>query len=249
MYLYYPSDYATFPEGSLPLVVFMHGKGLGGDRVQDFFGKQMEAIGTWGFIGLLPKVCTSEWCFQYANDVVRTVTDTKGSGQSDVLRFANYSSVGLMGQSMGGNAVVKVATWQDALDINVRAVVGIMPAVMYDPFTLPARIRVPVFFETGTIDVICPFPTVRRAFDRDPMADKIYVNIEGAEHEEETNYHTRPNLPYMMRYLRCKLSEDAEACDLVYGSGPKSLCNNGVTKYKDCIVPDLESIKNKQLSI
>ena len=63
-----------------------------------------------------------------------------------------------MGHSMGGNAVVKIAGLKDVVqELNIRASVGLEPAIMYDNTTHPENIVIPTFFVTGTKDTTCPW--------------------------------------------------------------------------------------------
>ena len=111
-------------------------------------------------------------------DILAAIADTKGKNLSVVLdEYADYSRTGVIGHSMGGNAAVKIATWKNATeDFGVLATVGLMPAVKYDPGNKPEQIRVPVFFEAGSADLICPDSSIKEAYVKDQHPDKVFAD-------------------------------------------------------------------------
>ena len=151
-----------------------------------------------------------------------------------MFRHANYSNVAVMGHSMGGNAAARIATMGEHEAYTLRAAVAENPALMWDFFTRPDRIKVPTFFETGTNESLCPERAVLNAYKRDPMPDKVIIDIVGGKHCEESNIGPQRGLPYSVQFLVCHLFEDEKACDLVYGQSSDSLCTEGNVEYAVC---------------
>ena len=59
---------------------------------------------------IAPKSCPTEWCTDtFAADLAASIRDTKGLNK--ILEYADYSRTAVVGQSMGGNAALKLASW------------------------------------------------------------------------------------------------------------------------------------------
>ena len=106
-YLAYPTRYQEFADGSMPLVILAHGMTAGCSRVLDSYDNLMKNISSWDMIVIAPAPCCLLWCTSYPDDIYRGITDTKG--KHPILAKADYTNVGLIGHSMGGNAVMKIA--------------------------------------------------------------------------------------------------------------------------------------------
>ena len=58
---------------------------------------------------------------------------------------------------MGGQAVVRAATTGDWIDrVQLKAAVGMEPAIWLSKDTIAADIKIPVFFASGTADPLVP---------------------------------------------------------------------------------------------
>ena len=141
--LYYPRDFARLNE-SLPLISFAHGMYCGGIWNSYYYGHLMRRIASWGFVVIAPNSCPQLWCTEnFTEDVARSIRDSKGLHAA--LLAADYSRTGVVGQSMGGNTAMKIATWDAVTELNIRAAVALEPGTMFDNNTLPYKIRIPVY--------------------------------------------------------------------------------------------------------
>ena len=79
---------------------------------------------------IAPAPCCLVWCPAYPDDIYRGITDTPG--KHPILKKGNYSNIGMIGHSMGGNAVLKIAA--DSAKVvasHIKVVVPLMPAWWY----------------------------------------------------------------------------------------------------------------------
>ena len=87
----------------------------------------MEDLASWNMLVIAPAPCCILWCSRYPDDIFRGLTDT--AGKDAILAKGNYTNTGLIGHSMGGNAVMKIAADSDkVLRGSIKVVVPLMPA-------------------------------------------------------------------------------------------------------------------------
>ena len=155
-----------------------------------YYGDIMSALASWGNIVVGPRACPEELCWvDYAGDMERALDFVFSQTEDKILSKADRSRIGIIGHSMGGDVIVRLASRSSFLNkYSPRGAVAVAPASEYDILTKPSNIKMPVFFTTGTADTICPAQGVITAYNADPLQDKILVNAIGVEHNN-IGYH------------------------------------------------------------
>ncbi len=124
-----------------------------------------------------------------------------------MFKKADSQRVGLIGHSMGGFGVLKLAMREKFLEkYKVAAVVGVAPAVELDLLINPKRILIPTFYTTGTADTVVPPLGVIAAYNENPIKDKVLANGVGLTHNDIGYHGTEALNSYIVQYLRCKVS-------------------------------------------
>ncbi len=93
--------------------------------------------------------------------------------------------IGMIGHSMGGFGVLNLATRCSFVDkYEVAAAVAVMPATESIFYINPKKIKIPVFFVTGTGDTVIDSQQAVTAFNEDPLIDKMLANGVGLTHDD-----------------------------------------------------------------
>lgn len=90
-------------------------------------------------------------------------------------------------------------------------------------------------FTTGTLDKYNQNDEMRVYYEQSKALPKVYVNLMDAYHME-VQEGMRLNV-LTAQFLSCQVSQKEEDCDVIYGTGPDSICE--VNEYYHCMVtPD-----------
>lgn len=230
--VYYPTMSGTYP-----VVSFAHGYHNEGTDAYACYEAMNSGLAAAGYVVIVsesssfPLECTKE-----SEDQLRSIEWLRTSNISDKIDF---SKAGLLGHSMGGGATYYNAGQPDVVaEYNIGAAVGLHPQTKLFPST---NSLVPIFFGTGSKDVVISPSSVKDAYSETSGVPKVFSEIEGAVHDEPlcdcgswvspgSNRHT----PYVIAMFDCHLKGDMNQCDTVYGNGSDSLCSGPVV-MTDCV--------------
>lgn len=218
--IWYPSG-----EGVYPLIIYLHGSG-GGDDGRD---AGMASVAASGFVviapltGGYPGSCGSTT--EYHDAVIAwTASKAGGSMLSPGLAKVDWSKkTGIWGYSMGGKTTPKASVQP----INVGAIVCSHGA------RNSTEIAVPALFITGTRDTSSsPADVMLEQFQANPYPSKVFANLQNGQHTWPITKGIMN--PWVAKFFACELSSSSDDCNLVYGSGPDSLCE--ANRYAACTV-------------
>merc|ERR1711934_603348 len=211
--IYYPTDTTK----TYPLISFAHGFTAGGAKVPiDYGPKLLSGVASWGYVIVATEDAPSNYCEQETQDQLHSIEVMKGDSRVDWSK-----PVGLMGHSMGGHATVRSSGNQAAVSkYNIAAAVALHPVASL-AFAQP---QVPIFYGTGTADVIVPPVGVIGMYYKTTKPGKVIAEITGATHFEPNTIGPNRWTPYAAAYFGCYLYGIQDACDTIYGSSSKALC-------------------------
>jgi len=220
-----------YPKGDGPFNVVVYGHGEWGeiDENDDW----LETMASIGLIVIAPfageqdTYCGSPFVYDY----IRAVKAAKlhGADLHPALATADWSRIGVVGQSMGAKFALPSVTNRYS-DPNITAVLmsGDVPSHQYD-------IDLPMMFTTGSLDKSNKNGTITEYFHNVTSSHKIFANLHGAFHMEPQEGE-RLNL-YTSLFLSCHVSQVDSACDIFYGVNgdmSESMCN--AQDYDECVV-------------
>jgi len=224
-FIAYPTDTSS----RFPFLSFGHGATSGGRPLEPQYTDLLLHIASHGFIIVAPESCP-QFCNNWEVDLLGVIDICRQNPSlHPALERATFDSVGLFGHSMGGVATSKGSV--HAAQHNITAAVGLHGCWAESAVTIPS------FFTTGTKD---PFATpakmdkcVQQATGATPL---VYADLLGAGHFEPGGVYPGPHRfdPYVARFFQCHVSQNATACDYIYGNGPKALCN--AYEYQTCTI-------------
>merc|ERR1712010_111862 len=115
---------------------------------------------------------------------------------------------------MGGHATVRSSGKQAAVSkYNIAAAVALHPVASL-AFAQP---QVPIFYGTGTLDVIVPPVGVIGMYYKTTKPGKVIAEITGATHFEPNTIGPNRWTAYAAAYFGCYLYKISDACDTIYG--------------------------------
>jgi hypothetical protein len=161
-------------------------------------------------------------------DYLRALKASKTGGATlhPALATADWSRIGVVGQSMGAKFALP-AVANKYSDPNIKAVLmsGDVPSHNYS-------LDVPMMFTTGSLDMANRNGSITDYFGNATSSHRILAELKGAFHMEPQEGE-RLNL-YTSQFLSCHVSQVESACDMIYGNASDSLCN--ANQYTACIV-------------
>jgi len=230
--VYYPTA-----DGKYPLVSFAHGFNNGGEDAYLCYEKMISALAAEGYVVIVSESSNFPLeCAKESEDQLRSIEWLRTSEFADNIDF---SKVGLLGHSMGAGASYHNAGQSDLVaEYNIGAVVALHPQTELYESATPV---VPIFYGTGSKDVVIIPSKVKKAYSATTGVPKVFAEIKGAVHDEPlcdcgtwkspgSNRHT----PYAIAMFDCHLKEDVNQCDKVYGSASDSLCS-GPVLMAECV--------------
>ena len=109
--LYYPD---TDEPGPFPVVSFAHGMFNGGPFLDMNYSVTFESVASFGYIVVAPMSCVLLWCELLPYDLLQGIKGPfENPKMHPIFSKADFSSTGIFGHSMGGDAVTRLTTWKD----------------------------------------------------------------------------------------------------------------------------------------
>lgn len=204
-------SYPTNKSMTYPLISFAHGFTAGGTKVPvDYGPKLLAGVASWGYVIISTEDAPSNYCEQETVDQIHCIQHMKNIKYK---RVDWTKKVGLMGHSMGGHATVLSSANANAVKThNIGAAVALHPVAL--PFKQP---HVPIFYGTGSADVIVPPGGVISDYKKTTIKGKVLAEIKGATHFEPNTIGPNRWTPYAAAMMGCYLWEIPDACSLIYG--------------------------------
>jgi len=228
-YIWYPTPKSATEK--FPFLIFMHGMTAGGDETPLAYGTMASDVASWGFIVAGPESCRSAYCDDFYADGIHTLlTMKKNTSIHSSLKTADFSTTGVFGHSMGGDATVHLSN--NPGGANFKAGVALHPSTMVEDFS--TGVTIPLWYATGSRDTVVPPAGVVRSYDRDRHKPKVIAEITGAAHNEPVTGNPMRWTPYIAKYLICHVKGDKNACPYIYEKGSDSLCGNAKIKMTKC---------------
>jgi len=221
--------------GKFPLISFAHGYFCPGPvSPLVCYGQMTTAVAAAGYIVIMlesakfPLECANEW-----KDQIRSMEWARDSNITSKIDFTKKT--GLMGHSMGGGATYHSAGVASAVkEQNIGAAVALHPQITSPvPLQPVTNSLVPIFFGTGSLDIVVSPQSVKSAYSKTTGVAKVFTEISGAIHWEPINLFPQRHTPYAIAMFDCHLKETSSQCDKVYGNGTDALCG-GKVKMTDC---------------
>ena len=241
--VYYPLNTAE----NLRFVSFAHGAGGGSVILPVVYKSLLHSLASWGYVVAATKACmmgSNDTCHYYEHQL-RVIDWARGKAADGTAPFAlaNFSTVAIVGHSMGGEATMLNSQASSAATYHIGA------AVMLHAFTHhPVPPAVPFLAFTGTTDTTAPM-AMTEAFYNAASAGlpRGLVEKVNASHQEPTDYNDKsePYNPYMQQFvagwLKLHLDQTPRAMGvdwdgLLYGAGAASLCGGGDGAMHRCEV-------------
>lgn len=217
-----------YPKGPGPFNVVVYGHGAWG--FVDGSDSWLQTVASLGLIVIAPFSGMDTQCgSKFAHDMVRVLNSTKAGGTDlhPALATADWSRTGIFGHSRGGKYVPAAAS--EAKELNVVAAI----ASSGKPHSHPKH-EVPTMFMTGTLDKADTDNSTWTYFEDCNATNKVYANLIGGYHME-VQEGQRLNV-LAAQFLACHVSLSEEDCEVIYGTGPGTICDPATNDYWDCQV-------------
>lgn len=159
-----------------------------------------------------------------------------GSSLHPALAKADFSRTGVWGYSMGGKTAPTAAVQSG---YHIKAMLAMHGARNSE------NLNVPSMFTTGSSDDLEGPSIIKPEFKIDPFSPKIYLNLKGGTHTEPID-HGRLNL-WGARFLACHVANSEKQCNLMYGTGPGTLCADN--DFVECTVDSSLSSPATSISV
>jgi len=186
--IYYPainSGVSQPPDKSrapYPAIVFAHGW-LTSKELYTWISNCCAAQGYVTLLFTVPDPASLEAFQQSVTGITRSIDYLLAQNQDGLLKgLINTSRIGVMGHSMGAMAVL-VATAEDS---RIKAAVSLAPGYFgstTEKYVEACKsIRVPIQFQAGSLDEICPPAAVEVYYNAVRIPPKEIIVINGADH-------------------------------------------------------------------
>lgn len=232
-----------YPEGKGPFRVVAYGHGKQGEvgGADDW----LQTIASRGFIVVAPFAGARQdgsTCWStFADDIVHALQGSKAGGASlhPVFGKADWSRTGIVGHSRGAQWA-SLAVSQAPKDLGVSAMVmdADAPPDLCDrcPSTPEhkqankctcdqhADLDTPAMMTVGSKDhqSMDRPANMHKFFEAYKAPTKVFADLKGGLHKEIEKGKRLNN--FHASFLSCHVNEQEEDCELIYGKGPKSLC-------------------------
>jgi len=201
-----------FP-GKAPLVVFSHGFGQGGARVEQWLGPRfLRELAKKGFVVVAHQTGLNAWC-NTGYDQLKSLQWAKTSKYANKIDF---SKVSFWGYSMGAFFSSHRTANKNEMDaMNVKTTALLMGPCQYGC----GKPEIPAFWGAGGADTSCPANQIKRAYNyMNTGQAKVYKLVPGAPHTEVgAGGHNRFLVP-AIQHMRCHFYNSGPNCDAVYNS-------------------------------
>jgi len=218
-----------YPQGPGPFNVVVYGHGAWG--YLDGSDAWLQTVASLGLIVIAPFSGEDDDCgSKFIHDLVHVLNLTKigGANLHPALGTADWSRTGMFGHSRGACYVPEAAS-EAHEPLNVVAAIASGTVPWYNPLT-----EVPTMFMTGTLDSGDATNTTWPYFVNSTATNKIYANLNGAYHME-IQEGERLNV-LSAQFLACHVSLSEEDCEIIYGTGPGTICHPATNDYYSCVV-------------
>jgi dienelactone hydrolase len=222
--------YPTNHDKPSPLISFAHGFTAGGKATAIDYQKLLAGVASWGYVIVALESAPIKYCIRETEDQIRSLEWAKTSKFATAIDWSKPT--GIMGHSMGGQATHLTANSAAAVSkYNIAA------AVALHPVYITGGSKVPIFYGTGSADIIVPPATVRKAYMQTLGVKKVFANIKGATHFEPNEIGPNRWTDYAAAMFGCYLYQIESACPTVFGSSlanPCSLCTCVAVPMTEC---------------
>jgi len=210
-----------------PFVVFGHGAAVGGSYppVNRSYADVIQILASYGHIVVQPESCTSMGCGardDFVKDMLATLTSCKEKPSlHPALASADFSTVGIMGHSLGGVATVAACAQADSHSI--KGCVAEHPC-----FADIKASQAPIMITSGSADAFCSSKKLQKLYDATPASvPKVFFDVKGADHFEPGHGGPCREVLPSIQFMACSLR--GEECDKVYGTSGKEICTQDFT--------------------
>jgi len=196
-----------------PLVIFSHGFGQGGPRVDRWLGPGfLRELAKQGFVVVAHQTGLNNWCDTGVDQLksLQWVRTSKYAGKID------FSRVSFWGYSMGAYFCSHRTGNRNQMNaMNVKTAVLLMGPCQYGC----GKPEIPAFWGAGGADTSSPANQIKHAFNvMDTGQAKVYKLVPGAPHTEVgAGGHNRFLVP-AIQHMRCHFYNSGPNCDAVYNS-------------------------------
>lgn len=218
-----------YPLGPGPFHVVVYGHGAWG--YLDGSDSWLQTVASLGLIVIAPFSGKDDSCgAKFVHDLVRALNLTKNGGADlhPALGTADWSRTGMFGHSRGGKYVPTAAS-EASDDLNIVAVVASSDKPAHHP-----KHEVPTMFMTGTLDKSDLDNSTWPYFVASNATNKVYANLIGAYHME-VQEGERLNV-LSAQFLACHVGLSEQDCEIIYGTGPGTICDPATNDYQNCVV-------------
>lgn len=224
--IYYPTVKAggKAPPSKTPLISFAHGVTAGGVMMAADYARLLPGVASWGYVVIALESAPLRYCIDETKDQIWSLAWIKTSRFAEKVDWDKPT--GVMGHSMGGQATHLTAANAAAVDTH-----NIAAAVALHPVYVLGSSRIPIFYGSGSWDIIVPPGTVKAAYEQTYGVAKIFAEIRGASHFEPNTVGPNRWTDFAAAMFGCHIYRIDDACATVYGNkrhaGDCSLCTCG----------------------
>jgi len=207
-------------EGPFPFVVFGHGLGSGIAR------DLMKSMASLGMIVVAPKDF-QKYCPTWMDDLQVINQSRSNPDLFKALPYVDWTSVGIVGHSMGGNQAIKAGT-----EIGFPNSYNVKAIIASHGVNDVTGLKIPTMFETSIYDRTVHPSKVKDAFEQCTPNPKIFVNCADGGHMEPTKEGLANT--WMSHFFGCHLAGLVDSCHKVYSNTSDGMCQD--KNLSECIV-------------
>jgi dienelactone hydrolase len=216
---------AWFPyhldQGPFPFVVFGHGLGSGIAR------DLIQSIASLGMVVVAPKDF-QRFCPSHIDDLKVIEESRANPNLFKALPHVDFSSVGIIGHSMGGNQAIAAAT-----EIGYPNSYNLKAVVASHGVNNVEGLKIPAMFETSPYDRTVYPDKVKDAFSKCTPNPKVFISTIYGGHMEPSQ--DGLGNPWMAHFLGCHVAGLVDSCQKVYlNSTADSMCQD--KNLSQCLV-------------
>lgn len=212
--IWYPS---SLSDGPFPIVTYGHG--MGGQMIEDL----IKSVASLGIVVVAPATSGGKCDDNHWKDMLHAIEGSKAAPSlHQALQHVDWTSVGIMGHSMGGfaslNGAADVLSNPSKYSFTIKAMLD-SHGYIGEYAESASKITIPAMFTTGSEDHAS---RLSGAFNAAPTNTKVLAQAAGADHmwpEENGSLN-----PFDAHFLGCHLLDSQNSCDKVYGNAANSLC-------------------------
>jgi len=229
-----------------PFISYAHGFS---DTGYQSYPAMLDELASWGYVVAIANACQNGCvddcntlvgdppCFgHYFKQQLKVIDWAKSSASSSMPIDMSFG-VAVAGHSMGGQSAYFTSAY-NASAYNIKA------CALHHAFThtYPAVPTVPFLTFTGTTDDVAPPAMAENIFNaKGDISTRGIINKVGADHHEPTSHYNPKLALYTVAWFKIHLDQTPSSYgmnwkDLLYGTGPTTLCGGGDGDMKECTV-------------